>query len=64
MKDFKTVKAKNEATYLKAKEQNIRLFWKTYAEFVRINTFKRNCIKTLTSVGVFPILTQSSKLFH
>jgi hypothetical protein len=41
MKDFKTVKAKNEATYLKAKEQNIRLFWKTYAEFVRINTFKR-----------------------
>ena len=35
MKDFKTVKAKNEATYLKqAKEQNIPFVLKTYAEFV------------------------------
>lgn len=35
MKEFKTVKAKNEATYLKqAKEQNIPFVLKTYAEFV------------------------------
>ncbi|MFV8363092.1 WD40/YVTN/BNR-like repeat-containing protein [Flavobacterium sp. ZT3P35] len=35
MKDFKTVKAKNEATYLKqAKEQNIPFVLKTYAEFI------------------------------
>lgn len=35
MKDFKTVKAKNEATYLKqAKEQNIPFVLKTFAEFI------------------------------